>query len=257
MIIFSEIGDKTFLIAALMAMKHPRLLVFSAAFSSLIVMSILSALLGHAVPTLIPKKLTNWLAGGLFIVFGIRMMLEGLKMEKGTGSVQEEMKEVEQELSEKEAEARGRSASSASMLEEGRGIRSGKNALRRSTSSPAMSDSDDDEYDGHNKRHGSGGSASDKGALKTISDGVQNLAGLLLSPAWVQTFVMTFLGEWGDRSQVATIAMAAGSDYWFVTIGAIFGHCLCTAGAVIGGRLLAEKISVRNGKFFLLRSINL
>ena len=63
MIIFSEIGDKTFLIAALMAMKHPRLVVFTAAFSALICMTILSAILGHAVPTLIPKRYTNLLAG--------------------------------------------------------------------------------------------------------------------------------------------------------------------------------------------------
>jgi hypothetical protein len=59
---------------------------------------------------------------------------------------------------------------------------------------------------------------------------------------------MTFLGEWGDRSQIATVAMAAGSDYWWVTAGAVVGHGLCTAGAVIGGRAIAGKISMRNGK---------
>jgi putative Ca2+/H+ antiporter (TMEM165/GDT1 family) len=75
---------------------------------------------------------------------------------------------------------------------------------------------------------------------------VNNLFSLLLSPAWVQTFVMTFLGEWGDRSQIATVAMAAGSDYWWVTAGAVVGHGLCTAGAVIGGRAIAGKISMRN-----------
>ncbi|KAF8542205.1 hypothetical protein BDD12DRAFT_916364 [Trichophaea hybrida] len=159
MIIFSEVGDKTFLIAALMAMKHPRVLVFTAALSSLIVMSILSAVLGHAVPTLIPKHLTAFLAGGLFLVFGVKMLKEGLEMEKGTASVQHEMAEVEAEL---------------------------------------------------------------------------------------QTFVMTFLGEWGDRSQIATIAMAAGQDYWYVTIGAISGHAICTGLAVVGGRMLASRISVRN-----------
>ena len=60
---------------------------------------------------------------------------------------------------------------------------------------------------------------------------------------------MTFLGEWGDRSQIATVAMAAGSDYWWVTGGAIFGHGLCTAGAVIGGRAIAGKVSMRVGKY--------
>ena len=52
MIIMSEIGDKTFLIAALMAMKHPRKVVFAAAFASLLIMTVLSAALGHAVPHL-------------------------------------------------------------------------------------------------------------------------------------------------------------------------------------------------------------
>ena len=52
MIIISELGDKTFLIAALMAMRHPRGVVFSAAFASLLVMTVLSAALGHAVPHL-------------------------------------------------------------------------------------------------------------------------------------------------------------------------------------------------------------
>jgi len=56
---------------------------------------------------------------------------------------------------------------------------------------------------------------------------------------------MTFLGEWGDRSQIATIAMAAGQDYWWVTGGAVFGHGLCTAAAVIGGRAVAGRVSLR------------
>ncbi|CAO3650967.1 unnamed protein product [Cunninghamella blakesleeana] len=56
----SEIGDKTFLIAAIMAMKHSRLVVFSAAFSSLFLMSVLSAGLGHVVPNLLPKHYTMY-----------------------------------------------------------------------------------------------------------------------------------------------------------------------------------------------------
>jgi hypothetical protein len=86
--------------------------------------------------------------------------------------------------------------------------------------------------------------------------GLNNLFSLLLSPAWVQTFVMTFLGEWGDRSQIATIAMAAGSDYWWVTGGAVVGHGCCTAVAVIGGRAIAGKVSMRVGKFDRVLTIN-
>lgn len=56
---------------------------------------------------------------------------------------------------------------------------------------------------------------------------------------------MTFLGEWGDRSQITTIALSASKDPFGVVIGALLGHSICTAIAVVGGKLLAEKISER------------
>src|SRR5258708_40093573 len=65
MIIFSEIGDKTFLIAAILAMRHPRIVVFAGAFGSLVVMSILSAAMGHILPKLIPKRWTQLAAGAV------------------------------------------------------------------------------------------------------------------------------------------------------------------------------------------------
>lgn len=248
MILFSEIGDKTFLIAALMAMKHDRLLVFSAAFSALIAMTILSAVLGHAVPTLIPKRFTNFLASALFLVFGGRMLKEGLAMSPDEG-VAAEMQEVEQELEEKEHLARqqGRRRSSISpyALEMGLGrtqtrkSRSGSrlpSPPRSPSSSPGRSPSPP------------------RSALKGVLLGLNNLLSLLLSPAWVQTFVMTFLGEWGDRSQIATIAMAAGQDYWWVTGGAISGHAVCTGVAVIGGRAIAGRVSLRVGMYNSARS---
>ena len=242
MILFSEIGDKTFLIAALMAMKHPRFLVFSAAFTALIAMTILSAVLGHAVPTLIPKRLTNFLAAILFLVFGLKMLRDGYSISPAQG-VSEEMREVQMELEEKEELARklGRRRSSITpyMLESGR-----VNARKPRSESrlPAPPDSPPSSPDSRNPSPSR--SASVTGALA----GVYNLFSLLLSPAWVQTFVMTFLGEWGDRSQIATIAMAAGQDYWWVTTGAVSGHALCTAAAVIGGRAIAGRVSLRIGK---------
>jgi len=205
MILFAEIGDKTFLIAALMAMKHSRTLVFSAAISSLIVMTILSAILGHAVPTLLPKQWTNFAASILFFIFGGKMIKEGLEMDANAG-VEEELQEVAEEIEEKE------------LGKEEKDMEAGNAKPRNVTD--------------------------DKG--NALVAGIQNLAGLVFSPAWVQTFVMTFLGEWGDRSQIATIAMAAGQGYTWVIIGAISGHSICTGIAVVGGKMLATKISVRH-----------
>ncbi|KZM21972.1 GCR1-dependent translation factor 1 [Ascochyta rabiei] len=236
MIIFSEIGDKTFLVAALMAMRHPRLVVFSAAFSALAVMTVLSAVLGHAVPAFLSERFTHLAAAILFLVFGVKLLREGLAMSPDDG-VGEEMREVEEELEEKEqlARSKGRRRSSISpyALESGRARRS-----RSSSRLPAPARSPSTSPDRSPSPRGS----SFTGAL----NGINNLFSLLLSPAWVQTFVMTFLGEWGDRSQIATVAMAAGSDYWWVTAGATVGHGICTAGAVIGGRAIAGKISMRN-----------
>src|SRR5690625_527706 len=104
MILVSEVGDKTFLVAALMAMKHDRMVVFSAAFAALLVMTVLSAVLGHAVPTLIPKRLTSFLASVLFFIFGAKLLREGLAMSPDEG-VSDEMHEVERELAEKEKDA--------------------------------------------------------------------------------------------------------------------------------------------------------
>lgn len=239
MILVSEIGDKTFLVAALMAMKHDRLLVFSAAWGALLVMTVLSAILGHAVPTLIPKRFTSFLAAGLFLVFGVRLLREGMAMDPNEG-VSAEMQEVEMELQEKEQQARkqGRRRSSISpyAVEGGFGLaRKSRSQSRFPTpprspsSSPARSPSPRG------------------GLLGNAGSGMSNLFSLLLSPAWVQTFVMTFLGEWGDRSQIATIAMAAGQDYWWVTLGAMVGHACCTGVAVVGGKAIAGKVSLKVG----------
>lgn len=244
MIIFSEIGDKTFLVAALMAMKHDRMVVFSAAFGALIAMTVLSAVLGHAVPTLIPKSLTNFAAAGLFLIFGVKLLREGMAMSPDEG-VAEEMHEVEREISEKESEAlRNGGRASVYAMEAGYAGQNRKPRSRSRLNSPPRSPSSSPEGKANGIGRGGGQSSLVKGSL----DGIHNLASLLLSPAWVQTFVMTFLGEWGDRSQIATIAMAAGQDYWWVTLGAVIGHGCCTGLAVIGGRAIAGKVSMKVGK---------
>lgn len=244
MIIVSEIGDKTFLVAALMAMRHPRLVVFSAAFCALIAMTVLSAVLGHAVPTLIPKSFTKLMAAVLFLIFGLKMLKEGRAMSPDEG-VGEEMREVEMELEEKEHQqmrmGRRRSSITPHSLEAGHGGRTkSRGATNRLPSPP----------DSVSSSSSRGASPRRQRGLDEILVGINNLFSLLLSPAWVQTFAMTFLGEWGDRSQIATIAMAAGQDYWWVTIGAITGHGLCTAAAVIGGRAVAGRVSMRVGMYW-------
>ncbi|KAJ3488163.1 hypothetical protein NLG97_g6250 [Lecanicillium saksenae] len=127
---------------------------------------------------------------------------------------------------------RGNGAMSADALEmglNGRGSRT-KGRLGSPPRSPSQSPSR---------------SSRKSGGMGGFLYGASNLCSLLISPIWVQTFVMTFLGEWGDRSQIATIAMAAGQDYWWVTLGAAVGHAICTGVAVIGGRAIAGRVSMK------------
>ena len=58
-ILVSEIGDKTFFIAAILAMRNSKLIVFIAALSALYLMTILSALLGWVVTTFIPREVSK------------------------------------------------------------------------------------------------------------------------------------------------------------------------------------------------------
>ncbi len=56
MILATEIGDKTFFLAALMAMQNPRIIVLFGAITSLAFMTVLSAAMGLLLPSIVPKS---------------------------------------------------------------------------------------------------------------------------------------------------------------------------------------------------------
>ncbi|WRT68228.1 uncharacterized protein IL334_005204 [Kwoniella shivajii] len=282
MIVVSEIGDKTFLIAAIMATRHPRLTVFGGAFASLVVMSILSAALGRVILGLIPKVWTLWAASILFLVFGAKMLQESFAMSGGNSHIQEEMREVEEELEEDSAvhdthNARGTSSNiPLESLEEGMGM-SNTNGntssfdIPRTTSSLSNTNTSSSSPS-RNKRPSFSLSTSSTKSMKsgpsihfplsgrqsnvgpletkhwaiTIKENIRSGLQVLTNPVFAQAFVLTFLGEWGDRSQITTIAMGGAHSVAVIAFGTILGHGLCTAGAVIGGRYLSTKISVKH-----------
>jgi putative Ca2+/H+ antiporter (TMEM165/GDT1 family) len=76
-----------------------------------------------------------------------------------------------------------------------------------------------------------------------------------------QALTLTFLGEWGDRSQITTIALAAEGSASAVCVGSFLGHVICTTLAVIGGKFLAKKISektvnISGGILFLIFGVH-
>jgi len=189
MIIVSELGDKTFFIAALWAMRHDRRAVYLGAASALVAMTGLSVAMGVVLPALLPKVYTHWAAVGLFVYFGGKLLREAGEMIcKGEGiGPSDELEEVEQSLKDQKA---GKTANS-------------------------------------------------------------------LQAVVMQVLMLTFCAEWGDRSQISTIALAAARDPAGVMLGGSIGHCFCTLLAVLGGKYLATSISERTvvalgGVLFLL-----
>ena len=177
LITFSELGDKTFFIAVILYIHHPRRLVFAGVVAALAAMTVLSVALGQ-VASLLPKDYIHYAKIVFFIAFGLKLIYDANKM--GV-SATEEVAEEAQEAVEK-------------------------------------ADLDNSQQ--------------------------KSVWSILL-----KSFVLTFIAEWGDRTQIATIALAAGNNPIGVTAGAILGHAICAAIAVIGGRLIAGKISERQITF--------
>lgn len=181
LITISELGDKTFFIAVILAMRHSRRLVFLGVLAALAAMTLLSVMLGQIV-SLLPKHYIHFGEISLFIGFGLKLIYDASRMP---------------------AQAENTGAKEAAHVV-------------------------DEQSEG--------------GTITMPAKGWSPSPNLAIL---IQSFVMTFLAEWGDRTQISTIALAASYQPFGVTTGAILGHGICTAIAVIGGRLIAGRISER------------
>jgi putative Ca2+/H+ antiporter (TMEM165/GDT1 family) len=88
LITLSELGDKTFFIGALLAMRHPRRWVFVGVTAALFAMTVLSVLIGQ-VAALLPMQAVKWTAALLFIGLGGKLLYEAALMAPG-GSLGDE-----------------------------------------------------------------------------------------------------------------------------------------------------------------------
>ncbi|PWA44494.1 hypothetical protein CTI12_AA525910 [Artemisia annua] len=190
MTVLSEIGDKTFFAAAILAMRHPRRHVLAGCLSSLIVMTILSAVVGMAAPNLMSRTLTKHIATVLFFGFGLWSLWDAYN---GDGE-SEELAEVEAEL----------------------------DADTKANGQTTKSSTDDD-----------------------LKKKKRPFMTQFFSPIFLKAFSITFFGEWGDKSQLATIGLAAAENPLGVVLGGILGQALCQTAAVFGGKSLATQISER------------
>lgn len=185
LITVSELGDKTFFIAAILAMRHSRRWVFVGAVAALAAMTVISVLFGQAA-SLLPQVYVKWAEALLFLTFGLKLLLDAARMSPNA-------------CEDEQAEA-------LAVVKQAEG-----NLPKRQT------------------------------PLAVV----------------LKAFSLTFIAEWGDRTQFATIALAAANNPVGVTIGAILGHAICAAIAVACGRMICGRISERTitllgGSLFLL-----
>ena len=176
-----ELGDKTFFIALILAMRYPRRWVFCGSIAALALMTVISVGAGHLLGFL-PQGTTHWIFVALCFGFGGWLCWQASRMT--SAHEQEPLEEASEEVQSFEAHRQGR----------------------------------------HRRQ-----------ALKT-------------NTPWaivLEAFILTFVAEWGDRTQIATMALAMQSNPIGVTIGGILGHTVCSLIAVVGGRWAAGRISER------------
>jgi Ca2+/H+ antiporter, TMEM165/GDT1 family len=175
-----ELGDKTFFIALILAMRYPRRWVFCGSIAALALMTVISVGAGHLL-SFLPKTATHWIFVALCFGFGGWLCWQASRMTPA--DEQEPLEEASEEVQSFEAQRQGKRQQ----------------------------------------------------ALKT------NLPWAIV----LEAFILTFVAEWGDRTQIATMALAMQSNPIGVTVGGILGHTVCSLIAVVGGRWAAGRISER------------
>lgn len=244
-IIVSEIGDKTFFIAAIMAMRNPRLTVFLGALGALGLMTVLSAVFGLAA-NFIPRIYTYYISTALFAIFGLKMLREGYYMSANEG--QDELEEVQMDLRKRENEML------KSLNEENKTNRNEEELIEKDDSVVEETTAVLNETDIQKIQSSNGSLAKQKNGFRKIGGSRQtmnensssvdltkkteensefleveeavpeneikstknNMNLYMLSRIFMQAFSMTFVAEWGDRSQLTTIILAAREVCLFI-----------------------------------------
>ena len=194
----SELGDKTFIMSAILAMRHPAATVLWGSWSAMIVMSLLSSLMGAVLPAILSAHMSAIIAAFLFFGFGCAMLWQGIHM---TGD------ELGQEWIETQEEIRAD--------EEEHELDDLEAGMQLDDDSTHGSYPDITPYPPKPQPQPIASAvaavqAAPKESFSSfLREGTRNLCGLCFSPVFSQAFLLSFVGEWGDRSQITTVALAA------------------------------------------------
>ncbi len=88
-------------------------------------------------------------------------------------------------------------------------------------------------------------SDAEREALEAVAEAEANLRKKTPFAITLEAFTLTFIAEWGDRTQINTMVLAASNNAIGIAMGSILGHAICCTIAVFGGRLIASHISER------------
>lgn len=107
LVFVSEIGDKTFFMAGLLAMKTSKVISFLGSMGALFIMTLISVIIGQSFHA-VPAGFGEGVLGGLplddvaavlaFAFFGFKTLQEALTMEEGESVMDEELAEAEEEV---------------------------------------------------------------------------------------------------------------------------------------------------------------
>ena len=93
-ITLAELGDKTFFMALILAVRHRARWVFVGAFAALTAVTLISLGLGYGLRELLPQAVVPWLAAVLFLGFGVKLLIDAQGM--GADAAREEAEEAEE-----------------------------------------------------------------------------------------------------------------------------------------------------------------
>jgi len=105
LIFVSELGDKTFFIAALLAARASKLLTFAGCAGALAFMTVISVAIGqvfHAVPPSLTRglPLDDYVAIASFLFFGVKSLVDALGVQEDGAGIAEEREDAEKLLDE-------------------------------------------------------------------------------------------------------------------------------------------------------------
>ena len=89
----AELGDKTFFMALILAVRHRARWVFVGAFAALTVVTLISLALGYGLRELLPQSVVPWLAAALFLGFGLKLLIDAQAMAANAASAEAEQAE--------------------------------------------------------------------------------------------------------------------------------------------------------------------